>query len=143
MTIRMNASVIALAFAAAAFAQPALALQNTGDTAGTQASIIVMNQKLKDSKVKLTYAYAPEKSFAVVFRSDEGGKTAGKPLGTVELNAGDHRNVDIPLSGVKPGDKLWVSLYQVQNGDTQFNRAHDVSYWAGKNLPKANSFIIQ
>jgi hypothetical protein len=85
MSARSTVSALALAFAGFALTQPASAVQEPGDAAAvsTPASVIVFDQKLDNSAVKLTYVYAPEKSFAVVYGSGKDGRHSGKALGAL------------------------------------------------------------
>jgi len=146
MSARSIVSALALALAGFALTQPAFAVQETGDatTASTPASVIVFDQKLDGSAVKLSYIYAPHKSFAVVYGSGEEGRHSGKALGSVAVEPGDHRDLKIPLdSQAKSGDALWISIYRAKDGSKAFDSKNDVSYWADGHLPSTNRFVVQ
>lgn len=145
MSTRLSVSVFALACGLASLAAPAFAMQEQGSNASiAPASVIVFNQKLDGSNVKLTYAYAPQNGFAVVYGSDQHGKPDNKVLGSIALTAGDHRDVKIPISGdVKQGSPLWVSLYQAKGDGATFDRANATSYWGKGPLPSTNEFVVQ
>jgi hypothetical protein len=145
MPARLSVSVFALAFAACAFTQSASAMQEAGETAATTpASVIVFDQKLDSPEVRVSYIFAPEKSFAVIYGSDEKGPDTKKVLGELAVNPGDHRDLKVPLSGsAKSGDALWVALYRAKSGGAAFDGKGDVSYWAGESLPSMNSFLVR
>jgi hypothetical protein len=106
------------------------------------ASLIVFDQKLDKPEVRVSYIFASEKSFAVVYGGGENSEGAKKVLGTLAVDAGDHRDVKIPLSNsAQPGEALWVSLYR--SGDAEFNSKTDVSYWADQSLPSTHGFVVQ
>lgn len=128
-------------------AMPAYAVQNPAMNSAASAtihpSVIVFDQKPVNSAVKLTYVYVPAKSFAVVYGSDQKGKESSEAIGSVAIEAGDHRDLKIPLTGeAKPGAKLWISLNEAKGGNT-FDQKNDVAYWASGDLPAANSFIVR
>ena len=141
MSARSTVSAIAFAFAGFALIQPAYAVQQPGNAvaASTPASVIVFDQKLDGSAVKLSYVYAPAKSFAVVYGSDKEGRHNGKALGSVAVEPGDHRDLKIPLDRqAKSGDALWISIYRAKDGSATFDSKNDVSYWADGNLPSTD-----
>ncbi|RUP09580.1 hypothetical protein [Hyphomicrobium sp.] len=147
MSISLKFPAIALAFAAFAMSQPASAVQEQGDAAAVKhpASVIVFDQKIDGSAVKLSYIFAPDKSHAVVYGSDQNGRHTGKALGSVAVEPGDHRDIKIPLkTEAKSGDKLWISIYRAQDGGTAFDAEKDVSYWAqDEHLPSTNGFVVR
>lgn len=144
MPARLSVSVLAL-FATFAFAQSASAMQEAGaTTAATPASVIVFDQKLESPEVRVSYVFAPEKSFAVVYRGGDNGAGTKHVLGTAAVDPGDHRDLRIPLStAAKSGDALWVSLYRAKSGEADFISKTDVSYWADENLPSTNGFVVR
>lgn len=145
MPARLSVPAFALACGIAVLTQPALAMQEPGaSTASTPASVIVFDQKLDGSGVKLSYVYAPEKSFAVVYGSDQHGKRTRKTLGSLALDPGDHRDVKIPISEqTKSGDALWVSLYRAKGDAKTFDSANATPYWSDENLPSTNGFVVR
>lgn len=145
MSARLSVSAFALACGIAVLAQPALAMQEAGSgAANTPASVIVFDQKLDGSDVKVSYVYAPEKSFAVIYGSDPHGKRTGAALGSTALEPGDHRDVKVPISGqVKSGDALWVSLYRAKGDGKTFDSANASSYWSNESLPSTNGFVVR
>lgn len=145
MSARLSVSVIALACGLASLANPASAMQEQSSGApNTPASVIVFDQKLDGSNVKVSYVYAPQKSFAVVYGSDQNGKRTDSVLGSTALSTGDHRDVKIPISAqVKSGSALWVSLYQAKGEGETFDRANATSYWGKDGLPSTNGFVVR
>jgi hypothetical protein len=145
MPARLSVSVFALVVATCAFTPSAFAMpEATVTAAATPASVIVFDQKLDSPEVKVSYIFAPEKSFAVVHQGDEKSEGAKKLLGTLALDAGDHRDLKIPLSNpAKSGDGLWISLYRAKGGGAEFNSETDVSYWADQGLPSTHGFVVQ
>jgi hypothetical protein len=108
MRSTINATIVAVVLAAAV-GSPAVAIAATG----TAPSIIAMEQNAKGGEVSITYAYLPKDGFLVVHPSDKRGKMSSVVLGQRKLSAGDHRNVNVKLSGtVKSGEKLWAELQQ-------------------------------
>lgn len=76
-------------------------------TAGTAASVIAMNQKIKGNAVSITYAYMPKDGTLDIYAVDPNGKLGVKPLGQVSLTAGDHRDIRVGLSSIpKEGSSL-------------------------------------
>lgn len=99
----------------------------------TAPSVIALNQKLRNDQVTVTYAYLPADGFLAIYGSDKNGHLGDKPLGRIELKAGDHRNVAVKLdSAPATGSALWVSL----SGENQ------ESYWP-KALPLQNKFKVE
>lgn len=145
MSARLSVSVAALACGLASLVHPALAMQEPGSgAANTPASIIVFDQKLDGSDVKVSYVYAPAKSFAVVYGSDQNSKPGTKVLGSIALEPGDHRDVKVPISSqAKSGDALWVSLYRAKGDGKTFDSANATSYWGSESLPSTNGFVVR
>lgn len=143
-TRMMTGTIAILAFAAVAM--PAQAMQeegkaNAADAATVPASILVFDQKLDAKSVKLTYVYVPEKSFAVVYAD---GAESQKPLGTVAVAPGDHRDLKIALAQEpEKGSKLWVSLYRDRSGDGKFEAKANQAYWSDDKLPSSSGFVVQ
>lgn len=112
-------------------------------TSVTEPSVIAFDQKPQNGQITLDYAYLPAKGYAVVYDADKDGNPIKEPLGHVELNAGDHRNVKIKLNAEPAsGTKVWVSLYHDKDGKPGFDRQADASYWSGA-LPAANRLTIR
>ncbi|MBR2537459.1 MAG: hypothetical protein IKE66_15425 [Hyphomicrobium sp.] len=138
----LTATIASLAFAAVAL--PSHAMQDEGKAgaaaaATVPASLLVFDQKLDAKSVKLSYVYVPEKSVAVVYAD---GAESKKPLGTLEVAPGDHRDLKIALADEPAkGSKLWVSLYRDKDGKAE--RAADHAYWADAKLPSTNGFTVQ
>jgi hypothetical protein len=109
----------------------------------TEPSIIIRNQSLDNNQVTLDYAFLPQKGYAVVYKAGDERKPTGEPLGHVPLDAGDHRNVKIELSGdVAAGSELLVSLYQDAGKQEAFDRKSDQSFWQGS-LPGTNVVTVE
>jgi len=66
----------------------------------TPASIIAMSQKPKNNSVTITYAFLPKAGSLDVYAASRSGKREGKPLASVALKAGDHRDVEMKLTPV-------------------------------------------
>ncbi len=67
----------------------------------TPASIIAMSQKPKNNNsVTITYAFLPKAGSLDVYAASRSGKREGKPLASVALKAGDHRDVEMKLTPV-------------------------------------------
>lgn len=109
----------------------------------TAPSVIVRDQSIADRQITLDYAFLPEKGYAVVYGTGEDGKPIREPIGHVELDPGDHRNVMVELEkDVPTGNQLWVSLY-ADKGNTQgFDPNGAVSFWDG-DLPAMNLLTVQ
>lgn len=91
-------SLVSTVFVASVLAA-GTALAATNTTSGTpDPSIIAMNQKMKGDSVTITYAFLPGDGTLDIYAVNSSGKIDAKPLGTVDLKAGDHRNVKVNLS---------------------------------------------
>ena len=137
----LTATIASLAFAAVAL--PSHAMQNDAKTnaaaATTPASLIVFDQKLDAKSVKLSYVYVPEKSIAVVYAD---GAESKKPLGTLAIAPGDHRDLKVALADdAAKGSKFWVSLYRDKDGKSEPKADH--AYWTDAKLPATNGFVVQ
>jgi hypothetical protein len=76
-------------------------------------SVIALNQKPKDDTVSITYAYTPKDGRLVLFSGDPDAKGSAKEVGSVDLKAGDHRDVKVKLStAAKSGEQLWAAIEQ-------------------------------
>lgn len=71
------------------------------------ASIIARNQKLKNDAVSITYAFLPKSGTLDIYSVSSSGKLSKAPLGSVKLDAGDHRNVSVSLKQMpQKGERL-------------------------------------
>ncbi|MBA2126901.1 hypothetical protein DLM45_11820 [Hyphomicrobium methylovorum] len=142
MPARLIVSVFALAVTASSFTQPASAMQESAvDAAKTPASVIVMDQKLDRPEVNVSYVFAPENAFAVVYGKGDNAKSV---LGSIAVAAGDHRDVKIPISeNAKAGDELWISVYRAKDDSKTFDRESATPYWTAENLPSTNGFVVR
>lgn len=123
-------------------AKAALAVTAAGGLT-TPPSVLVFNQKLTNGAVDVAYANIPSKGYLVVMGSDAQGMPQGTPLGSASINAGDHRNVKVKLSGEpKAGDRLWVSMSLDSDNKPGYDAAADKAVWPGK-LPSENMFVVQ
>lgn len=112
----------------------AYALVENSESAMSQTppSVIVFNQKAKGDQIKITYAYMPSAGHLVIYGS-EGGKPGTNVIGSVKLEAGDHRDIAVKLDKDLPaGTSLWASL---TNSDKQ-------PFWK-RHLPLQNEFLIE
>lgn len=135
----------ALATLGSALPAAAVLLIATGALANSpRPSVIVLDQPVKNKAIDITYANLPRDGFVVVLGSDAHGKPMlTSQIGVAELKAGDHRNIKVMLTGAtRPGEKLWVSLYDDADGKPGFNVKADRAYWTGK-LPAQNAFVVK
>lgn len=144
MTRSINGLVAAGLMTAAVAGVPKVALAVTAAGAlTTPPSVIVFDQKLTNGAVDITYANIPAKGYLAVLPSDGKGMGGGEPLGTQAIDAGDHRNVKVKLTGTpKAGDKLWVSMYFDTDGKPGFDAKADKAVWA-EALPAENMFTVK
>jgi hypothetical protein len=111
-------SVLAMLAAASAIAASANAQgylpSNVGDF---HPSVTVLNQKLKGDAVKITYAFLPKDGTLAIFSGDPANKASASVVGSVDLQAGDHREIKVPLTGEpKSGTQLWAMVEQGKSG---------------------------
>lgn len=127
-------------------AAPALAVTLAAGAAlamTTPPSVTVLNQAVKSNAVDITYAYLPTSGHVVVLGSDANGKLGDRILGSAEMKAGDHRDFKVNLTEApKPGEKLWVSLYDDTDGKPGFDMKADKPVW-GDRIPLQNAFIVK
>lgn len=111
--------------------------------AQSEPSVLVMSQKISDGHVVLDYANLPATGYAVVYGADKDGNPIKEPLGSIELNAGNHIGVKIKLNETPPkGSQLWVSLYTYKDGKTGLDRKGDTAVWSDR-IPLENRITIQ
>ena len=80
-------------------------------------SVTVLNQKLKKDAVSITYAFLPKDGTLAILSGDPSNKTGASVVGSVALQAGDHREVKVPLSSEpKAGTRLWAQIEQGKSG---------------------------
>lgn len=80
-------------------------------------SVTAMNQKVKGDDVKITYAFLPKDGKLAIFSGNPGSKNGATAIGSVDLSAGDHRDVKVPLSSApKAGTRLWAQVEQSKTG---------------------------
>ena len=80
-------------------------------------SVTVLNQKLKNDAVSITYAFLPKDGTLAILSGDPSNKTGASVVGSVALQAGDHREVKVPLSSEpKAGTRLWAQIEQGKSG---------------------------
>ncbi len=111
--------------------------------ASPRPSVTVLNQPVKNNAIGITYANLPRDGYLVVLGSDARGMPNSVAMGVIDLKAGDHRDIKVGLQKApRPGQKLWVSLYDESDGKPVFNAKADKPMWTGK-LPAQNAFIVQ
>lgn len=146
-TLKRPVRLVALGLAA--FSIPVAANALTGQAGGTQSagtepSVLVFDQKLAGGQVNIDYVYAPQKGHIVVYGSDQAGKPSDKPLGTASVPAGSNNNIKVKISEApQAGQRLWVSLYADGNGNSNFDRGADKSLWPAGSLPAENAFVVR
>lgn len=108
-------------------------------------SVVVFDQSLKSNSIMVDYAYLPQQGYVAVYSSDKDGKPAGKPIGHVNLEAGDHRQIKVTLNEpAQSGEKLWVSLYKDGDGNPNLDvSGKDLPLWERAQIPPPNSFVLR
>lgn len=108
-------------------------------------SVVVFDQTLKSNSVMVDYAYLPQNGYVAVYSSGDDGKPAGTPIGHVNLEAGDHRQIKVTLNEPpKAGDRLWVSLYKDGDGKPTLDlKAGDAAIWEREQMPPPNAFLVR
>ncbi len=80
-------------------------------------SVTALNQKVKGDAVKITYAFLPKDGTLAILSGDPSKKSSPSIVGSVDLSAGDHRDVKVPLSSEpKAGTQLWAQVEQGKSG---------------------------
>ena len=80
-------------------------------------SVTALDQKVKGDAVNITYAFLPKDGTLAILSGDPSSKTGASVVGSVDLSAGDHREVKVPLSSEpKAGTRLWAQVEQGKSG---------------------------
>jgi hypothetical protein len=80
-------------------------------------SVTALDQKVKGDAVKITYAFLPKDGTLAILSGDPSKKSGASIVGSVDLSAGDHREVKVPLSSEpKTGTRLWAQVEQGKSG---------------------------
>ena len=80
-------------------------------------SVTALDQKVKGDAVNITYAFLPKDGTLAILSGDPSSKTGASVVGSVDLSAGDHREVKVPLSSEpKAGTRLWAQVEQSKSG---------------------------
>ena len=80
-------------------------------------SVTALDQKVKGDAVKITYAFLPKDGRLAILSGDPSKKSGASVVGSVDLSAGDHREVKVPLgSEPKAGTRLWAQVEQGKTG---------------------------
>ena len=80
-------------------------------------SVTALDQKVKGDAVKITYAFLPKDGTLAILAGDPSKKSGASVVGSVDLSAGDHREVKVPLaSEPKAGTRLWAQVEQGKSG---------------------------
>ena len=80
-------------------------------------SVTALDQKVKGDAVEITYAFLPKDGTLAILSGDPSGKSGASVVGSVDLAAGDHREVKVPLgSEPKAGTRLWAQVEQGKSG---------------------------
>lgn len=133
---------MAMLFGAAAAPLPAHA--KTSEQLSVPPSVIAFDQKAGPS-LMVDYVFLPKDGYVAVYKSDDTGKPAGKPIGHTAIEGGDHRQLKIQLSEApKPGERLWVSLYKDADKSAAFDPgAGDTPVWSKDALPAQNKVVVR
>ncbi len=74
-------------------------------------SVTVLNQQLKNDEVSIAYAYLPKDGKLTIFSGNPEKMSDASVLGSVELTAGDHRQLKVPLTNApEAGAQLWAMV---------------------------------
>jgi len=74
-------------------------------------SVTVLDQELKSDEVSVTYAFLPKDGKLTILSGDPEKMSDASVIGSVDLQAGDHRQVKVPLTDApKPGTQLWAQV---------------------------------
>lgn len=142
MTIISNTKSLAVA---AVVAAAAMLMSAYAAISATDPSALVLDQRAKNQSISIDYIYLPENGYVAIYNSDEQGRPSGPAIGHANLNAGDHRGVEVKLSEqLKSGERLWVSLYKDVDGRPKFDPGQgDVAFWPEGQLPEESAFIVR
>ncbi len=114
-------------------------------TSDVEPSALVFDQAISNNAVAVEYVHLPSNGYVAVYRSDESGLPTGKPIGSTNLDAGDHRKIQVELTDQpKAGEQLWVSLYRDADGKPTFDPgAGDEPLWAKGKQSASTAFIVR
>lgn len=111
--LAMLASTTALSLTTAALAQD----YPSSHVGGFLPSVTALDQKVKGDAVNITYAFLPKDGRLTVLSGDPSNKSGASVVGSVDLAAGDHREVKVPLIGEpKAGTRMWAQVEQGKGG---------------------------
>ena len=80
-------------------------------------SVTALDQKVKGDAVTITYAFLPKDGTLAILSGDPSKRSGASVVGSVDLSAGDHREVKVPLgSEPKAGTRLWAQVEQGKSG---------------------------
>lgn len=139
-----SALVISAALATSAFAVQEQQKAEAAKAGATPPpSVLVWNQKIEGGNVLVKYAHLPKNGYIVIYGADAAGKPSGDPIGSIALNAGDHRDIKVPLQSTPAaGTKLLTALHEDVDGDSKFDKAKDVALWSMDKLPSDGQFVV-
>jgi uncharacterized protein YdbL (DUF1318 family) len=84
--------------------------------------ISAKDQKVANKSVIAASVSASKAGYLVVHKADATGTKPGKIIGNVAVQAGENKDVTVPLtSDVKAGSKLILMLHEESNGDAKFD----------------------
>ena len=138
-----KALFVAMLFGAAA--APLATHAATNDADPLPPSILAFDQKAADKSIVVDYAQLPSAGYVAVYKTDKSGKPTGEPLGYTKIEAGDHRQIKVPLAE-KPssGDRLWVALYKDSDKDPTFSPSKgDTPIWSKTELPPEGMIVVR
>ena len=109
---------LAMLTSVSAFATSAAAQDFPGSGVGDfLPSVTALDQKVKGDAVTITYAFLPKDGTLAILSGDPSKKSGASVVGSVDLSAGDHREVKVPLgSEPKAGTRLWAQVEQGKSG---------------------------
>lgn len=74
-------------------------------------SVTVLDQEIKNDEVSITYAFLPKDGKLTILSGDPEKMSDASVIGSVDLQAGDHHQVKVPLTDApKAGTQLWAKV---------------------------------
>ena len=99
-------------------------------------SVTVLDQELENGEVSVTYAFLPKPGKLTILSGDPEKASDASVIGSIELQAGDHRQVKVPLTNApKAGTQLWAKVDKGK-GDTMepFSKADERAHQSFRTL---------
>jgi hypothetical protein len=99
-------------------------------------SVTVLDQELKNDEVSITYAFLPKNGKLTIFSGDPEETSDASVIGSVELQAGDHRQVKVPVTNMPgAGTQLWAKVEEGKGDSVEpFSEADERAHQSFKTL---------